>query len=224
LQGDISSDDQYAVQHTLLFVLDQILRVAHPVIPFITDTLWQDIKAPLDLNGESIMLAPYPEVQTDWENKTAQIQFSWLQDVVTALRTVRSEMQIKPSQGVNLVVLKANDADKAAFKALGNLIKSLARVEAISFDKNVGGATATAVVGNMECHIPLEGLIDMGAEKARLEKEVDRLTSEVKRFEGKLSNPNFVDRAPADVVDKEKQKLLRAKEALATLQAQLNNI
>ena len=202
-----SKAEKAGTHHTLLTVLQSILRIAHPVIPFITEAIWQEL--PVD---NVLITSPYPTANTTLENNDIENQIAWLQRIVTGLRNIRSGMNVAPGKPIPLIIKGANQTEQKQLQQLDAMIQFLARVESIAYvtKDEALPAAASCFIDNIECHIPMAGLIDVAAETARLQKEMTRIEQEITRLNGKLNNANFVDKAPAAVVDKEKQKLAAA--------------
>ena len=192
-----------STRHTLLTVLETLLRLAHPVIPFITEELWQAV-APLAgaRAADSVMLAPYPAPDPDRADAVAQAEMGALKDLINAVRNLRGEMNLSPAQKVPLYL--EGDAERAArfgpyMAALGRL-SDVAPVAALP-----EGDAPVSVVGDWRVMLHVE--IDREAEKARLDKEIARLDGEIAKATGKLGNASFVDKAPAAVVEQEQKRL-----------------
>lgn len=217
---------QTGTRRTLVRVLEATLRLAHPIMPFITEEIWQTIApyAGIKDNGDkhTIMLQAFPKPDSEKIDAAALADIEWVKAVVIAVRNIRGEMNISPAKTLPLFFNNASDQDQSRLKTAGQLIQSLAKVESITClaTDEQAPAAATQLVGELEIMVPLAGLIDKNAEIARLDKEIAKLDKEVTRIGGKLSNPGFVDKAPADVVAKEQQKLDETKAAKQRLQNQ----
>ncbi|WP_348680405.1 valine--tRNA ligase, partial [Alcanivorax profundi] len=230
LYGDDYSDAQKrGTRRTLVQVLEAILRLAHPFMPFISEEIWQKV-APLAgkdaSEGSTIMLQAYPAADTNRIDADAETGIAWIKGVITAVRNIRGEMGIPLGKALPLYLHNGKDSDKALLDANRNFLSKLAKLESITWltPDDSAPASATALVGDMEILVPMAGLIDKDAEIERLGKEIDKLRKEVGRGEGKLKNPNFVDKAPQAVVDKEKAKLDDYRSQLAKLEEQLEKI
>ncbi|MDI9818158.1 MULTISPECIES: valine--tRNA ligase [unclassified Legionella] len=206
-------------RRTLIHVLDQILKLLHPIMPFITEEIWQRTSKLTSINGETIMLSAYPQVVEGFINAEVEEEISWLQTVIQAVRTIRSEMTISPAKLIPLylkntttVIQKQVEKYQSTLLALGKLthIHCLEENEATP-------ASASAVVGELELLIPMAGLIDKEAELSRLTKELVKLDKDIALAEGKLGNPKFTDKAPAEIIAKEQEKLAQAKLAKGKL-------
>ena len=222
LNGEASEAEKAATRRTLMAVLEAALRLAHPIMPFITEEIWQTVAPRLAQGGDSISQAPYPQAESGKIDPEADAAVAWLKSTVVAVRTIRGEMNIPPSKKLT-VLLNAGDAqDRELATTCETWLKSLAGVAELSWlDGAEAPVSSMGVVGEMEVLVPMAGLIDAEAEIARLSKEVTRLEGDIQRTESKLSNEKFVSKAPAEVVDKEKAKLADAKATLDRLQAQV---
>lgn len=200
---------QNATRYTLLSVLETILRLAHPFMPFITEEIWQRVAPLLNISGETIMLQSYPEYIARHVHETAETEIIWLKNVILNIRTIRSEMMIAPSKTIPLLLSKGNDNDKTLAKKYQTFLMNIAKLASINWlDENTPAPKASmAIVGNLQLLIPLEGLIDVDAETKRLQKELEKINNEIERLRNKLENANFVANAPQDIVEKEKAKL-----------------
>jgi valyl-tRNA synthetase len=191
------------VQHTLVTVLERALRVLHPFMPFITEELWQR----LPHAGASIMIAPYPAIDGGRVDAAAERRMGAVMGVVTAVRNIRGEMRVAP--GVSLTVtIRADGDDAALFAAHRRLIETLARATVrIDAAATRPRNSALGVVGTAEIYVELAGIVDLAAERQRLEKEIKRAAEAIDFIHGKLARPEFAERAPAEIVEKERDKL-----------------
>jgi valyl-tRNA synthetase len=195
-----------STRHTLLYVLESLLRCLHPLIPFITEEIWHSVAPRLGLTGPSISLQPYPRVEAHLGNPEAAAELDWLMAAVSRIRTIRSEMNIPPTKKVPLLL--SGDTQVAPLLTRHEVsLKFLARLESITWLEGEAPAAAAAVLGNLKLLIPLAGLIDLSAERARLEKELKRIEAEIAKCQKKLGNETFVSNAPAAVVEQERQRL-----------------
>jgi len=217
-------EQQRATRRTLATVLETTLRLAHPIIPFITEELWQKVAplagavhqaSPSGDSGDSIMLAPYPQVDNTQRHPASVARIQLLKELVNACRTLRGEMSLSPAQRVPLVI----EGDAAVIGALAPYIAALGKLSDVSAVAALANADApVALVGEMRMMLVVE--IDKDAERARLAKEITRIQGEIKKAEGKLANPSFVDRAPAAVVQQEQARLADFAAMLQKLEAQ----
>lgn len=206
LKGDEAM--QRGTRHTLVTVLETILRLAHPIIPFITEELWQKVSVTAGVRAAdeetSVMIQSYPEVRPELEDAEALDRMALVQSMVDSVRNLRSEMKLAPSTRVPLVV--SGPADVCAEAA--PYLQALARLEAVERVEeldNRGALAPVAIVGDFKLMLKVE--INVAAERARLTKEIERLEAQVKQCEAKLGNERFVARAPAEVVATEKERL-----------------
>ena len=196
------------------------------MMPFITEEIWQQIAPKAGAQGETIMLQAYPLADESKIDSDAEADIAWLQGIILAVRNIRGEMNISPGKALPVLLQQGNESDQQRFDAYQNLLLSLAKLESLSWLQPDQEAPMSSIqlVGDMQVRVPMAGLIDKNAEVGRLQKEIDKRQQEIKRVEGKLNNPKFVDRAPADVVEKEKQKIVEHQSALSQLQTQMDKI
>jgi len=226
LTGDATDAQKHATRTTLVRVLEATLRLTHPIMPFITEELWQQVAPLAGKSGPSISLQPYPKSEAGKIDQAALEDIEWVKRVVMGVRKIRAEMNINPGKKLNLKVVDANASELARFKEHGSLLSFVGRVADIDMlgPNDDKPDSAIALVDHMQLLIPMAGLIDKDAELQRLDKEIDRLTGEVKRLSAKLANPGFTDKAPEKVVDAEKLKLSDAQGALTQMQVQREKI
>jgi valyl-tRNA synthetase len=214
---------QRATRHTLITVLEKTLRLAHPVLPYITESIWQSVKPLVNgVEGETIMTQPLPQFNQDNFDTEIVADLEWVKAFITSIRNLRAEYDIAPSKGLDVMLKVANETDAARVKANEIVLTSLAKLDSIKVldDGEETPACATSLVGKSELMIPMAGLIDKDAELARLDGEVKKTQGEIKRIEGKLGNEGFVAKAPEAVVAKEREKLEGYKETLVKLEEQ----
>ena len=227
LNGESSSEsEKQATRVTLVQVLEVILRLAHPFMPYITEELWQQVAPRADKAGPTISLQPYPQSDKTRIDEQAVAEIEWVKEVVMGVRRIRSEMNINPGKKLPLLFSGAQDSDRHKLDAHRNLLVVLAKLESINLiaDGESEPESAVTLVDQLKLLIPMAGLIDKDAEMARLNKQIDKLNAEVGRLQGKLSNKGFTDKAPAAVVAIEQQKLDDASSALASMQSQREKI
>jgi len=225
LNGDSSDEEKQATRVTLLGVLEATLRLAHPIMPFITEELWQQIAPLAGKSGPSISLQAFPISDSSRIDNAALGDINWVKEVVMGVRRIRSEMNINPGKRLDVLVADANKKDIDRLTQYDTLLTSMARLGSIStIDGDEAPESAIALVDQMRILIPMAGLIDKEAELARLTKEIDRLDKEVKRLSGKLGNKGFTDKAPEAVVAGEQKKLDEAKSSLVQLLEQKQKI
>ncbi|MCP4272788.1 MAG: class I tRNA ligase family protein, partial [Gammaproteobacteria bacterium] len=230
LYSDSSSESEKAgTQQTLINVMDSMLRLLHPFMPFITEEIWQQVKPITSnkINAEgTLIVQPFPEADDSLIEASAVEDIQWVKQVVIAIRTIRGEMGISPAKPIPVYLSNGTEQDLEKMQSQQQFLKTLAKLESIHWLEKDATApvSATALAGNMEILIPMQGLIDKDAELARLDKELQKLNQEHRRIAGKLSNPGFTEKAPAAVVEKERIKLEKIEPALATLQSKRNDI
>jgi valyl-tRNA synthetase len=209
-------------RRTLIRVLEATLRLAHPLMPFITEEIWQRVAPLAGKTGDTIMLQPYPLSDKAEIDESAEADMQWLQLIIEGIRNIRGEMNIAPGKKIPVLFKNGNKADKARLTQNEEFLSSLAKLESITWltSDDIAPAAATQLAGEMEILVPMADLIDKDAELARLSKEIEKLNKELASIKGKLSNANFVDRAPAAVVAKEQQRLDKQQVALEKLQEQ----
>ncbi|QUY48904.1 valine--tRNA ligase [Serratia plymuthica] len=214
-----SEAEQRGTRHTLITVLEALLRLAHPVIPFITETIWQRVKTLTGETADTIMLQPFPEYDAALEDTQALNDLEWIKQAITAVRNIRAEMNIAPSKQLDVLLRNANaDAQRRVLENQ-NFIERLARLASITLlpAGEKGPVSVTKLVDGAELLIPMAGFIDKDAEIARLSKEMGKLDAEIASIEGKLANEGFVARAPEAVVAKERERLAACKEGKVKL-------
>jgi valyl-tRNA synthetase len=198
-----------STRRTLLVVLETALRALHPIVPFITEEIWQSVAPQLGLDESSILERAYPHADEFAADAAASAEIEWFKAVLTGVRKIRSEMNIAPGKTIPLLLADGDAEDRRRAEKFSGQIAFLARCEAPRWlaSNEAEPAAAAAVVGNLRVLIPLAGLIDLDAERARLKKEIARIEGEIRKCEGKLGNANFVDHAPAAVVEQERVRL-----------------
>ncbi|MCB1678461.1 MAG: valine--tRNA ligase [Halioglobus sp.] len=221
-----SAAAQRATRRTLIRVMEAWLRLLHPFMPFITEEIWQ-VAAPLaDISGPTIMLQPYPRADHKAVDSAANADIEWLKGIIVAVRTIRGEMSIPPGKELPILLRNGDERDKSRLQENAPFLRKLARLADITWVS--AGAdvpvAATALVGDLEILVPMADLIDRDAELARLSRELARLAGDVARTEAKLANTAFVERAPADVVAKEREKMQAQQQALEKLRGQEQRI
>jgi valyl-tRNA synthetase len=224
----LNGQDQAAAdstRHTLLHVLETLLRLLHPLIPFVTEELWRSVAPKLGIDGDTVSLRPYPQA-SDFGNAdvTAEADVEWLKAMVSALRRIRSELGVSPAKQVVLLLQGGTANDAVRVERFASQLKFLNRIERIDTVAGEPPPAATGIVGDLKLFVPLEGLVDLDAERTRLDKELKRVEGELAKSKGKLASETFVQNAPAAVVEQERQRLLdwsAQREALATQRAKL---
>ncbi len=213
---------QRGTRQTLLRVLETMLRLAHPIMPFITEEIWQRVGPLAGVTASTIMLQPYPASDGAVIKPDAETKVQWTMDFILGIRRIRGEMNIAPGKPLNVLLQNGSAADQAYLKDSESYLLKLGRLESITWLEAGDNApeSAIALVGNLKILIPMAGLIDKDAELTRLEKEIQRIEKELPRIEGKLGNAAFVDKAPSEVIDKEREKLAGLQSSLKNLNEQ----
>jgi len=220
-QGAGAADEalQRGTRLTLLTVLETLLRLAHPIMPFITEEIWQRVAPLLAIQADTIMLQAYPLADEAKIDTQAIAETSWVMNFILGVRRIRGEMNIAPGKPLPVLLQNGSSADQQNLTNNRVYLQKLGRLESITWltAEESTPESAIALVGDMKLLIPMAGLIDKDAELARLDKEIQKIKADLPRIESKLSNPAFIDKAPEDVINKEKAKL-------ADLRSMLNNL
>lgn len=234
---DLYGNDQerrQTAQYVLWVVLENLLRLLHPIMPFITEEIWQalpkgDRCGVRGSGGDwapSIMLAPYPTPREDWQFADDATRMEQVMEIISAIRTIRGEMEVPPSRAIAVTVSCQTDTALLLVQRFASQIKALARVGELSCGIELPKPedAAIQVAGQVQVYVPLKGLVDVAEEEKRLLKEIAKLEKEIELFSKKLENPSFVDRAPADIVEKERAKLAEVTGKKAVLEESLEKI
>ncbi|MCG6935447.1 MAG: valine--tRNA ligase [Proteobacteria bacterium] len=224
--------EKCGTRQTLVRVLETLLRLAHPIMPFITEEIWQRVAPLAGVSAETrpttatIMLQPYPQPDPARIVPEAVAEIEWVRQFILGVRKIRSSMDIKPGKLLPVLLQNGSATDQDRMAANLDYLKSLGRIESVQWLEagETAPEAATALVGNMKLLIPMAGLIDKSAELARLDKEIDKLNKEITRIAGKLANAGFVAKAPTNVVDKERRKQADQEKALQQLVEQRSKI
>ncbi len=225
----LSGDDPeaaVAARRTMVRVLEAALRLLHPFMPFITEEIWQKVAPLADKDGPTIMRQPFPEPDAGRIDPEAEEEFAWVEGFVGAIRSIRGEMNINPNQPVPVLLRGGTASDTERVKAHRDLLEALVRPQSLRWleaDEEAPQA-ATELMGELQILVPLEGLIDVDAEIQRLDKELHKVRQEVERSRKKLDSPSFTDKAPAEVVAKERDKLAEHEDRQSRLQAQRDRL
>lgn len=226
LSSDSTPEQLRGTRSTLVTTLETLLRLLHPIMPFITEEIWQRVAPLAGVKGESIMLQPYPKVDEARINKDAVKSLEWLKSVIVAIRSIRSEMNIAPGKQLSILFRNGTAYDKQQEAEQHLLLMNLARLESVTWipSDTAPPPSATAIVGELEIFIPMADFINKDEECARLNREMARLQKDLLQIENKLQNPQFVDRAPAEVVAKERSKQEEIRATLSKLAEQLKQV
>jgi len=210
LNSEISTQAQKrGTRHTLVNVLESILRLAHPIMPFITEEIWQRVAPLCGINASSIMTQAFPVQDPSLRDQDTLAEMEWIKSVIVGIRNIRGEMDISPNKPLNVLLRNASAQDWQRLQTSREFLGALAKLESVELlqAEEEAPASATALVGEMEILIPMAGLIDKDAELARINKALAKIEADFARTQGKLNNQKFVSNAPAAVIDKEKAKL-----------------
>ena len=222
----LNESTKAGTQATLIKVLDEMITLLHPIIPFITEEIYEQCQTLLGNKQKSLMTQAYPEVENSLISNKAETEVKWLQTFILGIRQIRGEMNIPPSKPLPCFVQNISDIDQRCLDTHAQLLSSLAKLESIQqlSVNDDAPESATALVGEMKVLIPLAGLIDKDQEIARLNKEIEKLEKQKIQFSAKLNNKKFTNGAPEAVVNKEKEKLTSVESAIIDLSSQLKKI
>ncbi|WP_180021972.1 valine--tRNA ligase [Acinetobacter sp. YH16044] len=223
---NVSVERKAEVRRVLLAVMEASLRLAHPLMPYLTEEIWQTLAPKLNISGETIMLAQYPVADEAKINKQAEADMQWLQGLIGAVRNIRGEMGLGNARLLPVLLQNTTDAEKAQITRIEALFTALAKVESITFlaDGEQPPLSSSSVVGHVSVFVPMKGLIDPKAELGRLQKDLDKVQKQHDQIATKLSNEGFVAKAPATVVEGEKVKLAEFADQLAKIKANMEQI
>jgi len=215
---------QAATRHTLLTVLESLLRCLHPIMPFITEEIWQRVAPLLELDGDSIMLRPFP--LAGGIDEEAELDADWVKGVIQGVRKVRSELNLAPAQMLDVWFQGGAASDRQREQRFAETLVQLARIQSARWveDDAATGQCAVALVGDLKILIPLKGLVDVEEELARLHKQLEREEADLARSESKLGNKRFVDNAPPAVVEQERQRLAAHRANVENFQGQIRRM
>ena len=219
-------ENAQATRFVLIFILEKTLRLLHPFMPFITEEVWQKIAPLISINGQSIMMESYPTYDRKNIDEEAEEHIEWLKGVILSIRNIRGEMDISPAKSINILLRNGSLTDKERMEIHKPYLQKLAKLKDISWleDGHEAPASATQRFDELEILVPLEGLIDVDAERSRLMKEINKLLSGLKAVETKLNNKKFVNNAPSSIVVKEREKKNQISSTLESFETQLKNL
>jgi valyl-tRNA synthetase len=227
LQSDTSTAAaQLGTRRTLVEILEGLLRLLHPIMPFVTEEIWQQVAPRAGIDGPTIMLQPYPQPATGEADGKAVADIEWLKKFILGVRQIRGEMDIPPGKPLPVILENASEADERRATEHASLLQRVGRVESVTLlaDGEKPPAAATALIDELRLLVPMKGMIDVDAERTRLGKQLDKLQADLARARSKLDNPNFVNNAPADVVTQEKQRAADFERQIAQLNEQLEKL
>ncbi len=213
-------------RRTLVEILEGLLRLLHPIMPFVTEEIWQQVAPRAGIDGPTIMLQPYPQPATGEADGKAVADIEWLKKFILGVRQIRGEMDIPPGKPLPVILENASDADERRANEHASLLQRVGRVESVTLltDGEEPPAAATALIDELRLLVPMKGMIDVDAERTRLGKQLDKVQADLARARSKLDNPNFVNNAPADVVTQEKQRAADFERQIAQLSEQLEKL
>jgi valyl-tRNA synthetase len=224
--GESSDAEKRGTRQTLIEVLETTLRLLHPLMPFVTEEIWQAVAPRANIEGETIMLRPYPEVLSETTDADAVADIEWVQQFILGIRQIRGEMDISPGKPLPVVLQDASASDLSRAKSQALLLQRVGRVESVTtlIKDEDPPAAATALLGDMRMLVPMKGLIDVDAERARLTKQQGKINNDLQRSVGKLKNEKFTNNAPAEVVTQEQERVVEFEKAIAQLTEQLEKL
>ena len=217
-------DEQATTRNTLLTVLETCLRTLHPIMPFITEEIWQRVKTPLEIDGDSIMLQPFPVAELP--DELAEQDVEWVKNVIQGIRRIRSELNLSPGKALDVLFQAGHTIDRDRQQRFSGVLAQLARIQSADWveDSADTAQCAVALVGDLKILIPLKGLVDVDEELSRLNRQLDREKAELGKSKGKLGNSRFVDNAPQAVVEQERERLVAHQANVENLLAQINQL
>ena len=221
-----NSQTKQGCESTLIKVLTETLVLLHPIIPFITEEIFEQSQKILSKSHDKLISQPFPEPQNELLDDNAEAEINWLKDFILGIRKIRGEMNLSPGKPLPCFIKNFSTQDKSFIESNRSILTTIAKLDSISLlsETDEEEESAIALVGEMKLLIPLAGLIDKGAEQERLNKEIEKLLKLKSQFSAKLSNEKFVKGAPEAVVNNEKQKLASTESALNDLESQLEKI
>jgi valyl-tRNA synthetase len=221
-----NSQTKQGCESTLIKVLTETLVLLHPIIPFITEEIFEQSQKILSKSHDKLISQPFPEPQNELVDDNAEAEINWLKDFILGIRKIRGEMNLSPGKPLPCFIKNFSTQDKSFIESNRSILTTIAKLDSISLlsETDEEEESAIALVGEMKLLIPLAGLIDKGAEQERLNKEIEKLLKLKSQFSAKLSNEKFVKGAPEAVVNNEKQKLASTESALNDLESQLEKI
>jgi valyl-tRNA synthetase len=221
-----SAASQRGTRKTLIDVLEAILRLIHPFMPFITEEIWQQVAERAGIEGETIMLRPYPDAADSVPDTEAVNDIEWVKQFILGIRQIRGEMDISPGRKLPVLLQGASDTDQQRAAVHARLIQVVGRVESVTVlaDGQPPPAAATALLGDLRLLVPMKGLIDVDAERTRLEKRMHKVRDDLARTNGKLGNEKFVNNAPAHVVTQERERAADFERTITQLAEQLEKL
>ena len=224
--AEVSSERKAEVRRVLLAVMEASLRLAHPLMPYLTEEIWQTLAPMIGKGGDTIMTAQYPVPEAAKINEQAEADMQWLQGLIGAVRNIRGEMGLGNARLLPVLLQNISDAERTQIERIQPLFKALAKVESIEFltKDQEPPLSSSSVVGHASVFVPMKGLIDPKAELGRLQKDLDKVQKQHDQIANKLGNEGFVAKAPAAVVEGEKAKLAECADQLSKIRASMEQI
>ena len=224
-KDDVNEGIKQNSRRVLLELLETLLRLLHPITPFLTEEIWQPVAKQLEISGDTISLQPFPLSNNDFVDVDSLKELEWSKEFINGVRKIRAEMDIAPGKPLKVLLQNWSKQDQIYFDNSQQYIYTLAKLEELQWLKNeTAPESATTLVGEMKILIPLAGLIDKDAEISRLKKEIKKLESNLEKSNAKLNNLNFADKAPKDVVEKEQSRVNEMQKSRVQLREQLEKI
>ena len=219
-----NEEAQATTRNTLLTVLETCLRTLHPIMPFITEEIWQRVKTPLEIDGDSIMLQAFPQAEP--ADAVAEQDVEWVKNVIQGVRRIRSELNLPPAKALDVLFQAGHAADRSRQQRFAGILRQLARIQSSNWvDESADTAQcAVALVGDLKILIPLKGLVDVEEELSRLTRQLERENADLRKSEGKLGNSRFVENAPEAVVEQERERLVAHKANAENLHVQIRQL
>ena len=223
---ETSAEQKRGTRRTLIDTLEALLRLMHPLMPFITEEIWQQVAPRANIDAPTIMQQPFPVADADVHDPAAVADIDWVRNFILGVRQIRGEMDISPGKMLPLVLQHASAEDQRRASEHAALLTRVGRVESISTlgDGERAPASATALLGDMKLLVPMKGLIDVEAERARLDKQRGKVVAELAKTQAKLGNEKFVNNAPAAVVTQERDRAAGFEKQLTQLAEQLEKL
>ncbi|WP_299331331.1 valine--tRNA ligase [uncultured Psychrobacter sp.] len=228
LNDDSVTDERKAqIRYVLLHVLESSMRFTHPIMPYLTEEIWQTIAPLLNRkNTDSIVIADYPQTDSTLISEQIESDMDWLQELIASVRNIRGEMKLGNAVRLPVLLQNISDEEEQRLSRIANQFKALAKVESLTLlkDGDEVPLSSSSMVGQLRVLVPMKGLIDPTAELKRLGKSFDKLQKQAEGISRKLSNEGFVSKAPAEVVDAEKAKLAELEGQLTAMTAQMEQL
>ncbi len=227
LQSDDAGEaEKRGTRRTLIETLETLLRLIHPLMPFITEEIWLRVAPRAGQDGETVMIRPFPRADTDDIDPAAETEMEWVQGFILGVRRIRGEMDIAPGRRLPVLLQGAGEEERRLLERHGRLVREVGRIASVDFldDDAEAPPSATALLGDMRIYVPMAGLIDVDAERQRLGKQAKKVEAELSRAEAKLANPRFVDNAPAEVVARERERQAEFCRQLDQIREQLGRL